>query len=369
MSARIRPRRHRLLRNAYGSAPAEAFMITAILVTRLYLELAGYPQVGGGSLHIAHALYGGALMMLALLTGWMFLGFGVRAVCVALGGVGFGLFLDEVGKFVTKDNDYFYGPSAEIMYILVASLLVLARVIRDLRVPTDEENLANAAAIAAEGIARGLPAQRRAWAHRMLDRAESHGADLQTTASIRALLDRAPTSSARLHTARVFGLRLVPPFLKSPRWVPVLGWLLVASSFLGVAFGALGAALGGVFYEDDSVTFELEGLNMATAILLVSASLTLALTLPAMTMLHRTDELWPLRCLRYAALIFTMLNALVDFATQGFAALLNLGIGLFTLALISYRLNVRAAELAPVDAPEKGAGVPAAAQPSARPTS
>ena len=88
-----------------------------------------------------------------------------------------------------------------------------------------------------------------------------------------------------------------------------------------------------------------------------------------MTMLHRTDELWPLRCLRYAALIFTMLNALVDFATQGFAALLNLGIGLFTLALISYRLNVRAAELAPVDAPEKGAGVPAAAQPSARPTS
>ena len=55
------------------------------------------------------------------------------------------------------------------------------------------------------------------------------------------------------------------------------------------------------------------------------------------------DAVWPLRWLRNAALIFTFLNALVDFATEGFGALLNMSIGLFTLAVLSYQLDAREA--------------------------
>jgi len=339
----------RLLRNAYGSTAAEAFMIVTILtilITRLYLEISGYPQVGSGSLHIAHALYGGALMMVALLLGWIFLGFGVRVLCILVGGIGFGLFLDEIGKFVTKDNDYFFAPSAVIMYILVAVVLVLARVVRDARPPSAQESLANAATIAAEGVARGLPEQRREWAIRMVDRAQADGADPVTTASIRTLLEQASPVSARLLAARQFAVGLVPGFFRSPRWILIVGWLLVVVSMLGVVFGALGAVFNGVVYQRDDVTVQADELGLSGIILLVSAAITFVLALPAMIALHRTARSWPLRCLREAALIFTMLNALVDFATEGFAAVGNLAIGLFALAILSYQLNLRIAQAA-----------------------
>ncbi|WP_059020259.1 hypothetical protein [Mycobacterium sp. M26] len=59
-----------------------------------------------------------------------------------------------------------------------------------------------------------------------------------------------------------------------------------------------------------------------------------------MIALRRTTKVWPLRLLRSAALVFTFLTALVDFATEGFAALITLSIGLFGLAILSYQVDV-----------------------------
>lgn len=341
-----------ITRNLIGSSLAESFMIIAIatiLLTRLYLEITGYPQVGGGNLHIAHALYGGALMMLALLIAWLALGFGARVLSVVLGGVGFGLFLDEVGKFVTKDNDYFFGPSAEIMYVLVLIVLVGSRILRAIRPPSAREYLASAMGIATDGVARGLAPHRRRIALLLLDRAAETGADEAEVEHIRALVVGAASASARLYALQQFVPRLIPDFFRSPRWIPVLGWAMVLASLLSV-LGTISALAFGDYYNDDDVDVHFEGWSMSTFILMVSAVLTFALSCPAMFARRRTDKDWPLRWLRAAALVFTLLNALVDFAAEGFGALLGVAIGLFTLVVVSYQLDVRSRAEVPANA-------------------
>ncbi|WP_280417369.1 hypothetical protein [Nocardia carnea] len=336
--------RTRIVRNTYGNASAETFLviaITTILVTRTYLALTDYPQVGGGSLHIAHALYGGAAMMVALLLGWLLLGSTARAVAVVIGGIGFGLFLDEVGKFVTADNDYFYGPAAEIMYVLVLVILVANRLVRIVRAPTVDEYLANAAAIAATGMAGGLPAHRRSAARAMLNRAEDGGADPRAVHGIRLLLDAADHRVDRLYSVQQFLPRLVPGFLRSPRWVPIIGWLLVVASAAGVIIGVVALLTGGLSLRASDTVIDVDRMGMAELILFISACLTLATAAPATICYRRAGPLWPLQTLRIAALIFTVLNAFAEFATEGFGAVAAVAVGVFAMAVLSHQISVR----------------------------
>lgn len=332
-----------IIRSAHGTAAVEWFLILAIatiLVTRAYLAATGYPQVGGGTLHIAHALWGGALMMLALITGWLFLGAGARVTAVIMGGIGFGLFLDEVGKFVTRDNDYFYGPSAEIMYVLVVLILLISRIVRDFRRPTAAESLANAASIAAEGVAHGLPERRRRLAEEYLAAAGEQGLDADTIGHIRAVLESSRDTPDRLIALRARAVALIPDFFRSSWWVSIVGWSLVVFSTVTVVVGSLSFVFTEDRFDDIDIYIELADHAIATWILFLSGVVTLALSAPAMLARRRgLAGVWPLRALRIAALVFMLSNALVDFALEGFGALVNLGIGLFALSVVSYHLG------------------------------
>jgi hypothetical protein len=88
----------------------------SVTLTRLFLALTGYPQLGGGELHIAHALWGGLLLFMAALVPLMFANRWAYLLGAGLAGVGVGLFIDEVGKFMTKSNNYFYPLAAPIVY-------------------------------------------------------------------------------------------------------------------------------------------------------------------------------------------------------------------------------------------------------------
>jgi hypothetical protein len=88
----------------------------SVILTRTFLTLTGFPKIGSGDLHIAHLLWGGVLLFIAATMMFTLANRWVYSVGALLAGIGVGLFIDEVGKFITTDNDYFYPLAIPIIY-------------------------------------------------------------------------------------------------------------------------------------------------------------------------------------------------------------------------------------------------------------
>ena len=166
--------------------------VVTVLATRAYLAATGYPQIGGGGLHLAHVLWGGLLMALAMMLLLSYVGPVPRSLGAVLGGVGFGLFIDEVGKFVTSDNDYFYAPTAAIIYLVTVVLVLIVEGLHGRRAHHPAEYLAVAADRLAAGLAGGFTPAAREEARALAAKgAGEPGADL-----VAGLIDAVPDDDA-----------------------------------------------------------------------------------------------------------------------------------------------------------------------------
>jgi hypothetical protein len=142
--------------------------VSAVLAIRFILRITGYPSLGGARFHIAHMLWGGLLMAAALLICLSFLGNRTRLLAALLGGVGFGTFIDEIGKFITRDNNYFYQPSIALIYIMFVLIYFAFRDLQMRRGISREEYLVNAINDLEEAVINDLQPEERDRALRYL---------------------------------------------------------------------------------------------------------------------------------------------------------------------------------------------------------
>ncbi len=139
----------------------DVFLVTAVatlLAIRFFLAATDYPQVSGAGnvLHIAHMLWGGVGMMAALVVVFAFQGHLWMLIAAAGGGAGFGTFIDELGKFITKDNNYFFRPTIAIIYLIFVAMYLAFRSLGRIRRISDEERVVNALDLTKEAAMRDL---------------------------------------------------------------------------------------------------------------------------------------------------------------------------------------------------------------------
>ncbi|MGA4841721.1 hypothetical protein [Streptomyces sp. G45] len=353
--------------------------ILTVLVTRAFLALAGYPKLGSkdpdATVHISHMLWGGLLMTVSQVALLGLSGRRLRMWASAVGGVGFGLFIDQVGKQVSNEG-YLYAPAAGLIYLSFAVLVAIAWRAEDSPPPaqrgpssaggapgdgTPSDDTPGGGASdngASDGAEREAAATRTSQAAELL----LHGMDGGLTAAERAraqqLLEgsQAPTDRALLAA-----LGSVPERVPRPRpWLDA--WQSLGRRFSGMTghtgvvraavvlvvvmgFLRLGRLAASGLGGPDS---EREWNALVAA--LACATVTWGLYLYGVRMLRR-DRPAAFRALRTGLLIDLLPGQVLNFTIHQFSAVQDLVIDVLLLGVVTAELQRMAGPSQPLAAP------------------
>lgn len=326
-----------LIKNIYGGRLLEYFLIsavTSILAIRFYLDLTGYPQIGLLQLHIAHVLWGGLLMMAGTVFILAYLSSNSRTIGAIVSGIGFGAFIDELGKFVTSDNNYFFQPTAAIIYVLFVALFLLFRYFDRQQEISKEEYLANALELLEDMVFEDLDTDEKARIKLFLRKSDQKN---PLVATLRILLEDIEThhpgkpsifSRIRLDLARRYQ-RLV-----LHRWF--IRFLVIFFLFQALYSFIQAFQYGRFFFITNPE--QLFSFSFSEAGELLSASFAGFLVLLGTANIFR-DRLFAFRMYRYSILITILLVQFFEFYQNQFSAVGGLFGNILTLVALNYMIT------------------------------
>jgi hypothetical protein len=330
--SRLNPLRNVATNDEMGSLH-ETFLVSAvtmILVIRTQLWLTNYPQLGGHGLHIAHLLWGGLFMVVAIGILLSLLGRRPRRTAAVLGGIGFGFFIDELGKFITEDNDYFFKPAAGIIYIVFIALFLVSRQVQRRRKLSEPDLIRNAMEIIGGANYGNYDSRDRARALALLEQADQSD---PMVAPLRTMIERLDAESPREPSwlSRTFG-RLSAFYLKvtERRWfgraVVIFFSIWAALTILNdIVFVA--ARLDS---EVDSATLEDSGTFLGTAIV-ASSALAAVFIIWGLIVRRRGDRIGGYEWIARGLLVSIFITQVFFFVQSQFGAVFGLGFDILLL--------------------------------------
>jgi hypothetical protein len=271
--------------------------------------MTGYPRIGSGPLHVAHLLWGGLLMLAALVVLLSVLGKRTKRWAAALGGLGFGLFIDELGKFLTSDNDYFFQPTIALIYVVFIVLFLVFRAI-ERRSLSPDELLVNAADMLREVILGGATRAEVVRARRLLDRSGFEGPLAEGLRQAITTATRAPEEVSRIASAATWAWHTYDRLLEWP-WFKRAIWLVFLTQAL---IGLVAAAAVGL----SALHFRSEPLQLQSS--LITSLVSLGLVLVGVARLP-VSRLAAYRWFERSVLISVFFTQVIVFWQDQFAAL------------------------------------------------
>ncbi len=324
----------------------ETFLVAAVatvLVIRTQLWATNYPQLGGHGLHIAHLLYGGIFMVIAIGLLLIYLNRGIRRPAAIVGGVGFGFFIDELGKFITSDNNYFFKPAAALIYLIFVGLYLIIRALDKRRGLTQMEYVVNALDLVSEAARQDLDQHEKDRALRLLDRADPADPLVPPVRELLTRLDalpaRPPSWPAR-QAARVRDAYLAlsqRPLFDRLVIAVIVVWGVLSLFFTFELVLSVGLHLGGA--ADGAVPDDLADLSVINWLSLGSSTLSGALVVVGVVQLRRGRRAVAFEWFERALLVSIFLTRSFAFVESQFGAVFGLAIDL--LLLLSVHLMQR----------------------------
>jgi hypothetical protein len=303
--------------------------VTSILVIRVFLASTGYPQLGGRGLHIAHLLWGGLLMLITLVLLLAFIGRHIQSIAALVGGIGFGTFIDELGKFITSDNNYFFQPTIALIYIIFVLLFLSFRELEKRPSSSERERLANALHILEEDAPGGLREADKTEVLLLLRADDSHDPRLHLLADAVERMPTVPASQPGVlgriaSTMRSLYVRLVD----SPHFASI-----IISCFIIYALLFTGVMVFDIMHMGEpaanSVTREVVQIG-----LLASSAISSILIVIGVLFL-RSSPLQAYSWFKRAILVSIFLTQVLMFYTQQLEALGELAVNLLVLGTLN----------------------------------
>lgn len=322
------------IRNIQAIEHFESFFISAVsslFTIRLFLFITKYPQLGGSGLHIAHMLWGGLLMFCAIFIMFTFLSRTVLRIGAIIGGIGFGAFIDELGKFITSDNNYFFQPTIAIIYVIFVFLYLLSRSIPRYRAYSEKEYLINALDMTKEAVINDLDIEEERLALEYLQYGNANDPIVQ---SLLQLLDKIDAVKAGkdgfITRVRKVVRRLYYKFTKSQFIARIVVIPLIVQSLTAIGFAIY------IIVSKLVISFDKWGV-------LITAMIATFYIFRGVLFLRRSKA-FSYKQFKTAVLILILLTQFFLFYSVQFQALITLGLNIGILMIIDYVLSIEGKE-------------------------